>query len=502
MSNHDDTADDELVELMALCSKDPLLFVRVAFPWGEPGPLQDFEGPDDWAVGVLTDIKNGISVEDALLRPVRCAVSSGHGIGKSALVSWLILWSMSTMTGCQGIVTANTEDQLRKKTWPEVAKWFQLLICKDWFRFTKSSLFSTDPIHEATWRFDIATWSEHNTEAFAGLHNQGKRLLLIFDEASGIPPKVWEVANGAMTDKETEIIWCAFGNPTQNSGSFYDCFYGAEAKRWKTRRVDSRSVKITNKEELAEEVRIHGENSDRVKVRIRGEFPSSSANQFISRDEVQAARKRVVQYTPFCPVVIAVDVARFGDDDAVITARRGDDCDYRKPIIMSKQDTVQIAGAVAKLSQELSPDAINIDGGGIGGGVIDQLRALGWHVNEVLNNHASTSREYARLGDQMWGELRDRLPRLRLPDNDRLERELTTRLFKYDIDARIKLESKDEMKARRVGSPDFADSIALLFAKPVAPRDPRKDESLRRGEPTPQFTPHRQNKIYNPNAGV
>ena len=493
--------EQELLELMAECSKDPLKFVMIAFPWGEPGPLQDFDGPDEWAVGVLTDIKNGISVADALLRPVRLCVSSGHGIGKSACVSWLILWNLATMTDSKGIVTANTEDQLRKKTWAEVSKWFNLLICKHWFKLTKSAIFSADPEKSETWRFDMSTWSEHNTEAFAGLHNQKRRLLLIFDEASGIPQIVWEVANGALTDKETEIIWCAFGNPTQNSGAFYDCFYGAEARRWKGRKVDSRTVKVTNKAELAEEVKIHGEESDRVKVRIRGEFPSSSSNQFIGRDPVQAARKRVIEVHPADPIVIACDVARFGDDDAVITVRRGRDCDYRKPVILPKSDVTQLAGMIGALAKELSPEAINIDGGGVGGGVIDILRNWGWAVNEVLNNHASADRKYASRGDSMWGTLRDEMPKLRLPDDDRLERELTTRLFKYDNDSRIKLESKDEMKARRVGSPDFADSIALLWAVPVGTRDIRKDDSLSRGEATPQFTRQTQ-KAYNPYGGV
>ena len=495
--------EQELLDLMGECSKDPLKFVMIAFPWGEKGtPLENFDGPDEWSIGVLTDIKNGISVDKALLRPVRLSVSSGHGIGKSALVSWLGCWGLATMTDSKGIVTANTEDQLRTKTWVELSKWFEMLICKHWFVFTKTSIYSADKAHTETWRFDRVTWSEQNIAAFAGLHNQGRRLMLIFDEASGIPPAVWETANGAMTDKETEIIWCAFGNPTENSGAFYDCFYGGEAKRWKGRKVDSRTVKITNKEELAEEVRIHGENSDRVKVRIRGEFPSSSSNQFMSRDLVQEARKRKVEIHPHDPIIIAVDVARFGNDDAVISVRRGYDCAYRPPVILSKQDTVQLAGTVAKLARELSPDAINIDGGGVGGGPIDQLRSWGWIVNEVLNNHASTDRQYHSRGDQMWGDLRDMLPKIRIADDDRLERELTTRLYKYDNDSRIKLESKDEMKARRVGSPDLADSTALLFAVPVGPRDPRKDESLARGEPTPQFTPARTNRVYNPHGGV
>ena len=103
------------------------------------------------------------------------AVASGHGIGKSALVAWIILWAMSTFTDARGIVTANTEGQLRTKTWPELAKWLALCTNRHWFTYTATSLHSSQPGHDKTWRVDAITWSENNTEAIAGLHNKGKR---------------------------------------------------------------------------------------------------------------------------------------------------------------------------------------------------------------------------------------------------------------------------------------------------------------------------------------
>ena len=129
-----------------------------------------------------------------------------------------------------------------------------------------------DKDHAKTWRADFVPWSEHNTEAFAGLHNKGKRIVLIFDEASAIADKVWEVAEGALTDEGTEIIWIAFGNPTRNVGRFRECF-----RRFKHpvegRQIDSRTVEGTNKEQIAKWAADYGEDSDFFKVRVRGMFP-------------------------------------------------------------------------------------------------------------------------------------------------------------------------------------------------------------------------------------
>ncbi len=156
--------------------------------------------------------------------PCRIARASGHGIGKSALIAMLIKWGLDTGIDTRIVATANTESQLLTKTGPEIVKWHNLSLTRDWFRATATALVSTTPGHERSWRSDLVTWSVVNTEAFAGLHNQGKRIILIFDEASGIAPKVWEVALGALTDEETEIIFLAFGNPTLNTGPFRECF--------------------------------------------------------------------------------------------------------------------------------------------------------------------------------------------------------------------------------------------------------------------------------------
>jgi hypothetical protein len=277
--------ETRLLALIASCKRDPLRFVRVAFLWGE-GELAGHDGPMEWQRAILADMRDGLSPHEAL----RLAVASGHGIGKSALVSWIILWAMSTCVDTIGVVTANTGDQLRLKTWVQLSKWHRLCITAHWFAVTAKAIFSVDPDHEKTWRIDAVTWNETRTESFAGLHNEGKRILLLFDEAGGIPDVIFDVSTGALTDASTEIIWTVFGNPTRNTGRFRECFAGGRFHhRWNTRQIDSRTVPITNKEEIAEWVEDYGEDSDFIRVRVKGTFPRAGSMQFIPADLVAAA---------------------------------------------------------------------------------------------------------------------------------------------------------------------------------------------------------------------
>ena len=176
---------------------------------------------------------------------------------------------MSTFEDTRGIVTANTDGQLKTKTWPELSKWYRLCITKEWFTLTATAIYSVDVGHERTWRMDAIPWSKDNTEAFAGLHNQGKRILLIFDEASAIDDAIWEVADYALTDADTEIIWVVCGNPTRNTGRFIECS-GKYRHRWSNHSVDSRTVRITNKKQIQAWIDDEGEDSDLEKFRGTG----------------------------------------------------------------------------------------------------------------------------------------------------------------------------------------------------------------------------------------
>ena len=293
--------DDDIATLAALCVTDPHKWALAAYDWGH-GELAHHNGPRQWQKDVLCDIRDHLSNPETRYHPLRVAVASGHGIGKSAEIGMIVNWALSTCVDCKVLVTANTDTQLRTKTSPEVGKWQRLSITKDWLSIQSTSITARDSDREKTWRADLVPWSEHNTEAFQGLHNEGKRIVLIFDEASAIADKVWEVAEGALTDENTEIIWIAFGNPTRNTGRFRECFRRFK-HRWITRQIDSRAVEGTNAAEMQKWAEDYGEDSDFFKVRVRGLFPAMSFRQFISETDVTAAygkELRPEQYT-FAP---------------------------------------------------------------------------------------------------------------------------------------------------------------------------------------------------------
>jgi hypothetical protein len=488
----------DIIEELAQFSKDPYGFVMFAFPWGEPGELANASGPEPWQKELLIDLGNGII---DLQTAVRLATTSGHGIGKSALVSWLILWAMSTYEDTIGVVTANTETQLKTKTWAQLAKWFRLFIGKELFDMTATKLYSVDPDHENTWRIDMVPWSERNTEAFAGLHNKGKRILLLFDEASAIPDLIWEVAEGALTDSDTEIIWAVFGNPTRNKGRFRDCFPGGKfSHRWKSRAVDSREVSLTDKRQIDEWIKDYGEDSDFVRVRVRGIFPRVDSESFISFELATEATARTV--TPCVdPIIIGVDVGRFGDDPTVIYPRKGRDAVSFPPEVLYQADTMTTAARVAATYLRLRATIVMVDSGGVGGGVVDRLRQLRIPVVEVdFGSSASMDdpndgTKYANKRAEIWGRMREWLKVGCIPARihgveESLVDELTGPSYGMNNAEAIQLESKKEMRKRGVKSPNLADALACTFAFPVYV----PSEADRELPPafTPDYNPYQQ----------
>lgn len=463
-----------LIDLAANCSRDPLKFVLAAFPWSEPGELADFDGPDDWQRDILTSIRDGLRTID---QAIQIAIASGHGPGKSALVAWLILWAVTTVPDTRGVVTANTETQLRTKTWAELSRWHRLCLWAEWFALTATAIFSTIAGHDKTWRIDAVAWSERNTEAFAGLHNQGKRILVCFDEASAIPDIIWETTEGALTDTNTQIVWLAAGNPTRNTGRFRECF-GRFRHRWLCRQIDSRTAKLTNKAQIAQWIADYGEDSDFVRVRVRGVFPRAGSMQFIGADLVEEAKAREPTVSLADPFVIGVDVARFGDDQTVICFRKGRDARTHPPVKLRNADNMVVAGRVAEEYQRFRADGVFVDGGGLGAGVVDRLRQMRVPVIDVQfggkadryqigtgADHAS----YANKRAEMWGNMRDWLKGGAILDDPELAADLTGVEYGYNVRNEIQLERKEDMKKRGLASPDYGDALALTFAYPVMP---------------------------------
>lgn len=465
---------DDLATELASFTHDPYGFVLFAFEWGVPGTeLEKFRGPEKWQANFLKKLGKDLDNFDSALR---YAVASGHGVGKSALVSWLILWAMSTHEDTIGVVTANTENQLMTKTAVQLATWYRRFIGKDLFHLAATSLKSRDPAHDSTWRVDLIPWSEKNPEAFAGLHNAGKRILLIFDEASTINDLIWTTAEGAMTDAHTEIIWCAFGNPTRSSGRFFDCFH-TQSRRWNPVSVDARQVTLANHKLHEEWIEDYGIESDFVKVRVLGEFPKTGSAEFISSESVRQAMAREGSQQMFDPLIMGCDIGRFGDDPTVLYRRRGRDGKTLPPILLRNSDTMIVAGRIADIYASDRLDAIFVDSGGVGGGVCDRLNQL--HIPHIAVDFGGKPdgtvtlerNKYHNKRAAMWGALREWLKTGAIPPWKELEQELIAPQYYFQEKSNaIILESKKDMKARGQPSPNIADALALTFAFPVGPR--------------------------------
>lgn len=453
--------EQHLVEDISRFYDDPFGYVMYAFPWGVAGgPLEDHEGPDDWQIDQLMYIQQCIRQDPMGL--IKDATASGHGIGKSAEVAWIILWAMSTRPHLNGVVTANTFPQLNTKTWRELALWHKRAINRHWFEWTSKKFCHVD--HPDTWFVSPIANSEHNSESFAGQH--GSHSLIIYDEASAIPDVIWEVSSGV---NDPRSMWFVFGNPTRNTGRFKECF-GRFRHMWNTRQVDSRDCKMPNKAVLQQDVEEWGEDSDFVRVRIRGVFPRTGDTQFISSEVAEDAIRREVEVHPGTPKLLGVDVARFGGDQTVIARRHGRKVE---PLIKLRGlDTMQVASRVAEEIDKNKPDVVYVDGVGIGAGVVDRLRQLGYQVVEVLSggkpDHENVDICYNKRSE-MWYRMREWLPTADLPDDRELVDDLCGIEYFYDMKHRIQMEKKSDMKKRGLASPDCADALALTFSYKTPP---------------------------------
>jgi hypothetical protein len=482
------TPEDEM-ELMArlwspAIKNNPLAFIMLVFPWGVQGtPLENFSGPRKWQRNILNDLTAHIAQNNGKVDfdVFRLAVSSGRGIGKSALVGWLVLWMLSTRIGGSILISANSEAQLRSVTWAEITKWCAMLINSHWFEVSATRVMPAKWLTELVerdlkkgtryWAIEGRLWSEENPDAYAGLHN-ADGVMLVFDESSGIPDSIWSVSAGFFTENTPNRFWMAFSNPRRNNGHFYECFH-SKRDFWVTKVVDARTVEGTDKQVYERIIQEYGPDSAQAHVEVYGEFPSAGDDQFIPSNTVDEAMKRPKYKDSSAPIIIGVDPARFGADATVIAVRQGRD------IVAIKKyrgdDTMTVVGHIIEAMEEYKPAMVVIDEGGLGAGIVDRLKEQRYKIKGVnFGNKSKNPIMYGNMRAQMWGDMKDWLKSASIPQDRFLKTDLISPLMKPDSRGTIFLESKKEMKARGLASPDAADAICVTFAFPVAHREYRE----------------------------
>jgi len=436
----------QLSELILTYEKHPDLFV------------EDLLGvtPQDWQREVMSAVAKGQR---------RCSIRSGHGVGKSSCASWLMIWFLLTRYPVKIVVTAPTASQLFDALFAECKRWIKELPTP-----IKSLLeMKSDRIElgsSPTEAFISARTSRSESpESLAGVH--ADHVLLVVDEASGVPESVFEAAYGSMSGKDATTI--LLGNPTRSSGYFYETHTRLRDSWW-TKQVSCLDSPLVSPDFIQEMELKYGADSNAMKVRVYGEFPTAEDDTLISLHSVEQASKRKVEQPEGTPVVWGLDVARYGDDASVLCIRQGRH--LMELHSWKKLSLMELAGRVLDLlhSSDEPPEEILVDSIGLGAGVLDRLRELDIPARGVnVSESPAMADRYANLRAELWDLTKQWFnEEVQIPNDDSLIADLTAPRYSFNSSGKMLVESKAETKKRLGRSTDFADSLVLTFASSAA----------------------------------
>jgi len=406
---------------------------------------------------------------EALARNERkMSVKSGHGTGKSTTASWAMLWFLLLRYPVKVVVTAPTSSQLFDAMFAELKRWINELP-KELQELLNVKSDRVELLRAPAEAFiSCRTARAETPEALAGVHSDN--VLLIVDEASGVPEQVFEAAAGSMSGHNATTLMLS--NPTRSSGTFFES-HNRMANSWWTRTWSCEDSPLVS-DEFVDEMRLrYGEESNAFRVRVLGQFPLSDDNTIIPFHLVEAAQHRDVVVADDTDVVWGLDVARFGSDATALCKRQG-------PVVTELRswrglDLMQTTGRVVAEYEALPPSKrpteILVDSIGVGSGVVDRLRELDLPVRGInVAESPSMGDTYMNLRSELWFKckawLEDRS--CKLPKDDQLQAELTAIRYSFTSSGKMKAESKDEMRRRGVGSPDLADALCLTMASDAA----------------------------------
>jgi phage terminase large subunit len=430
-------------ELLLAIALDPVLFVE-----GVLGAK-----PEEWQKKALYAVRDND----------RVAIRSGHGIGKTAFLSWLILWWVLTRSPSRIACTANTSSQLSDILWAEVAKWHRCMPdgLKELIEVTSAKVELTGQDS-----FAVARTARRETpEALQGFHSPN--MLFLVDEASGVDNIIFEVGEGAMSTEGAKTVMT--GNPTRTSGYFYEAFNKMKDSFFTMKVSSQDSTQVGPK--FIEDMKVkYGEDSNIFRVRVLGEWPEADDDVVIPLHLLQSAADRDQVAADTTPVVWGLDVARFGTDKSALCKRKGNV--VTEPIkSWRNKDLMEMCGIILNEYETTTwsdrPVEILIDSIGLGAGVVDRLTELDLPVRGInVAESASMGERYGRLRDELWFlgkewfEARD----CTIPDQEELIDDLSKPRFTFLSNGKLKVEGKDEMKRRGLNSPDLADAFCLTFA--------------------------------------
>lgn len=429
---------------------DPVLFVQEVLG----------VDPDAWQIKFLEAIARGDR---------KISVRSGHGVGKSTASSWAMLWFFLTRSPVKIVVTAPTSAQLFDAMFAELKRWINELpeLLKNMIEVKQDRIVFRSAPDEMF--ISARTSRAEQPEALQGIHSE--HVMLVADEASGVPEAVFEAAAGSMSGHSAVTL--LLGNPTRSSGFFFDT-HNRLSGEWTTFRVSCVDSPRVSDEYVAEMQSRYGEDSNAYRIRVLGEFPRSDDDTMIPMELIEGARQRDVVSNRFAPVVWGLDVARFGSDSSALCKRQANAV-IEKIRIWKNLDLMQLTGAVVAeyeaLDEDQRPSEILVDSIGLGAGVVDRLMELGLPARGInVSESPSFGTQYRNLRAELWAKAKSWLERRDcfLPNDERLISELATVRYKFASNGKLQIESKDDIRRRGLPSPDVADAFVLTFAGDAA----------------------------------
>lgn len=442
-------SNNPFVDFIRKYQNDPVSFVREVLG----------VEPDVWQIEFLNAVAAGER---------KISIRSGHGVGKSTGGSWAMLWYLLTRYPVKVVVTAPTSAQLYDALFAELKRWVkelpdavqQLLDVKQERIELRAS--PTEAFISAR------TSRAEQPEALQGVHSEN--VMLVADEASGVPEQVFEAAAGSMSGHNALTI--LFGNPVRSSGFFFDT-HNRLKDEWWTKRVSCVDSPRVSEAYISEMKSRYGEESNAYRIRVLGEFPRSDDDTIIPMELLESAKNRDVSGNPDAPIIWGLDVARFGSDSSVL-------CKRQSNVLIDMQrwrnlDLMQLTGAVVAQYEACEfkerPVEILVDSIGLGAGVVDRLRELKLPARGInVSESPAMGATYLNLRAELWHKLKAWLERrdCKIPNDEDLIAELATVRYTFTSNGKVKIESKDDIRRRGLKSPDKADALCLTFASDAA----------------------------------
>lgn len=458
---------------------DPLGFVMAEWPWGQAGTtLAHAAGPDDNQKQFLVDLGKHVVERNfdghTPVAPIKMAIASAHGTGKSTLGAFIAWWILRTRPLSVGTVSAGTYQQLEERTWADIMYWGQMSRGAELFDIQRSGIYHKDPVLREKWKVTPKTALKDRAQSFAGQHAATSTSWMLFDESSEIPDENWIAAYTSGTDGSS--MFFAWGQMIRNTGEFFNVTYGEASPRWDTRTWDGRTSAFTNKELIAQWADEYGEDSDFYRVRVLGLPPRASSLQFIGQELIDEARKRDHKPLPDEPLVVGYDAANGGLARHVFWFRRGLDAKSIPPIFLPGDTPRDVVVAkAAEIMSDRRPDrkvTAMFGDQAFGAVILERLRSSGFsNVFEVNFGATSPDKHCLNMRAYMWSQMKEFLVLGAIPDDEKLCQPFMAPGF-HHRNGKLVLESKQDMAKRGVRSPDGPDSLCCTFFRKVARLSP------------------------------